>query len=187
MLETCPRCGEQYLPMAGEPGCPKCRAAGGEAEGWRSIDEDWGEVSDLPTPPPPPLQLVRPPGKVESAPRQKAEQKTEAGPPREPAQNQVATALEEAGDAAERGGRVEAERATGQARRRTRAKGKRRGRPPSQPAQPVKVKKRRAAPPSPVEKKAEARQRPVWLLPVLVLLAAILVVALAIIASRGKG
>jgi hypothetical protein len=186
MVQTCPRCGAQYLPRAGEPGCPKCKASGGEPEAWGSIDEDWGEVSDLPTPPPPPLQLARPPARVERAAGEEPEQEARPEPPGGPGQGPVVASPEEAAGPGEQDGRLASEGTTGQARKRTRARGKKRSRPPVQPAQPVKARKRRAPPPSSVEKKAEPRRWPAWLLPVLVLLAAILVVALAMIASRGQ-
>lgn len=186
MVQTCPRCGAQYLPRAGEPGCPQCQPPGGDSEAWGSIDEDWGEVSDLPTPPPPPLQLARPPAKIDQAAGEKPEQEAKPEPPRGPDEDEVVASLEEAAGPDDQDSRLQPEGAIGQARKRTRARGKKRSRPPGQPVQPVKARKRRPPPPSPVEKKAEPKRRPAWLLPVLVLLAAILVVALALIASRSK-
>jgi hypothetical protein len=205
MLETCPRCGVQYLPKAGEPGCPQCKPAETPAE----VDEGWGDLEDVPTPAPPPLQMAPPPPKpTEAAKEEKKETKKEeekketkkeeekAAPPEEP--KELPPLPAKAVEATISPGKFEPEITTGQVQRpkKTRARGKKsgRGKAPSQPeqpqaAKPTAVQKRKSPPQAQgsAEKKPAKRKLPAWLLPVAVLLACLAVLALALIASKSKG
>jgi hypothetical protein len=197
MLETCPRCGVQYLPKAGELGCPQCKPA----EPGSETDEGWGDLEDVPTPAPPPLQMAPPPPRPK---QEKAEKKEEKKEGKEEKKEEEKAALREepreappaiAAEATISPGKFEPEITTGQVQRpkRTRSRGKKKGKAqPSQPApQPPAAAKptalKRKQQPQPQEKKPGERRLPAWLVPIAVLLGCLAVLALALIASRSKG
>jgi hypothetical protein len=214
MLETCSTCGAQFLPTPGK-GCPKCGSATTPDEDWGAIDDGWersGEHAkatsapvvtppaakseaaratgpatpdDLPTEARPAAAravVVTSPAPVTEAPKADLAPTTDDAPTPE---IQTRTPLEDLEAEGE-----ELDVPTAQVKRgKRRTRGKKSGRPASTAPAPSapRAKPRRAAPSSGSPRIApKKRVYPPWLLPLVVFLVAVVLVGLAIVASRGK-
>ncbi len=173
MTEKCSICGAPYRPQPGSNTCPQCGPQGTHQNYWGQIEDDWEKTFD-------PSNATPLAGNAVAAESDKDHHALNGG----------TQDLESGGERLE-GDNARPPSLPSRAKKtRSRAKGRKKnwatGPSPAPSPLRAKEKQRRQSPSAPTPKLSKKKSSPPWLLPILVFFGVVLILLLALMATKGK-